>query len=260
MDAIQVERDGDVAVVTFANAEQMNSFDPALLRHLHVTFRDLIEDDSVRGMVLTGSGRAFSAGADVGEFQAHIAQGDITQWILEATRHLHPLMVDLHQCDKPFVAAVNGVAAGGGLGLALAADARIGTPNARFAAGYFGIGASPDGGSTWFLPRLIGQQRTRRFFFDNEVMGADEALATGLLDHVVADAALLEEAVALARRWGAWARHSRGSTKRLLDAQHSNDLETHLDLERGLIAAAGSTADFKEGVAAFHDKRKPSFQ
>jgi 2-(1,2-epoxy-1,2-dihydrophenyl)acetyl-CoA isomerase len=258
MDAIQVTRDEEVAIVTFANAEKMNSFDPAIIAHLRETFRLLIADDGVRAMVLTGEGKAFSAGADVGEFKKHIAAGTITQFILDATAQLHPLMVMLHQCDKPLIAAVNGVAAGGGLGLALVADARIGAPEARFAAGYFGIGASPDGGSTWLMPRLIGVQRTRRFFFENQVLGADDALACGLLDELVPEN-LLAASVALAKRWGAWSPHSRGSTKRLLDAQHSTDFETQLDLERGLIAAAGGTAAFAEGVAAFHERRKPNF-
>ncbi len=258
MDAIQVQR-GDVAIVTFARAESMNSFDPQIIAHIREVFADLIADPEVRAIVLTGSGKAFSAGADVAQFQAAIEEGKVSQWILDATKQLHPLMVEMHQCDTPIVAAVNGVAAGGGLGLALAADARIGNGSARFAAGYFGIGASPDGGSTWFLPRLIGTQRTRRFFFENQVIGAKEALEIGLMDALVEDDALLDEAVAMARRWGAWGRHSRGSTKRLLEAQHHSDLQTQLELERGLIAAAGGTADFREGVAAFTQKRPPNF-
>lgn len=257
--SLEVERRGTVAVLTFANAEKMNSFDPALLADMRRIFAELLADDDIRALVLTGQGKAFSAGADVGEFQRHLEAGTATQFILDATAQLHPLMVDLHQCSKPLIAAVNGVAAGGGLGLAVVADYRIGSSQARFAAGYFGIGASPDGGSTWLMPRLIGAQRTRRFFFDNEVMGADEALRCGLLDELVDDG-LLDRAVQVAAAWGRWAKHSRESTKRLLDAQHANDLETHLDLERGLIAAAGGTADFAEGVAAFHAKRTPDFQ
>ncbi len=259
MEGIQVTREGTVAIVTFAQAERMNSFDPQTLKDLNDTFRDLLADHSVRAMVLTGSGKAFSAGADVGLFEQHVEAGTATQFILDATAGLHPLMVMLHQCGKPLIAAVNGVAAGGGLGLALVADSRIGSPDARFAAGYFGLGASPDGGSTWFMPRLIGTQRTRQFLFNNEVMGADEAHRTGLLDEIVPADELMTRSIALAKKWGAWAFHSRESAKRLLDAQHTNDLESHLDLERGLIAAAGGTADFAEGVKAFRGKRKASF-
>lgn len=259
-DVLDTTIEDGVATLTLTDAERMNSFDPVLLANLHQTFRGLIEDGDVRAMVLTGSGRAFSAGADVALFRHGIEAGTVSEWILLATAQLHPLMALLHRCAKPLVAAVNGVAAGGGLGLALVADSRIGSPQARFAAGYFGIGASPDGGSTWLMPRIIGAQRTRRFFFDNEVMDAKEALACGLLDDVVEADELLDAAVARARLWGRWARHSREATKRLLDAQHSSDLETQLELERGLIAAAGGTADFREGVTAFLDKRPPRFQ
>ena len=168
-------------------------------------------------------------------------------------------MLELHGCGKPLIAAVNGVAAGGGLGLALVADARIGSSAARFAAGYFGIGVSPDGGATWLLPRLIGEQRTRRFFFENEVMDAETALGCGLLDELVPEDDLVASAVGLARRWGSWAFHSRESTKRLLEASLSNDFVAQLDMERGLIAAAAGTAGFREGVAAFVEKRPPDF-
>lgn len=257
--SLEVEHRDGVALVTFANAERMNSFDADTLRAIRRTFRGLMEDDTVQAMVLTGTGRAFSTGADVGMFQAAVADGSITQVVLAATAELHPLMMDLHACGKPFVAAVNGVAAGGGLGLALAADLRIGSDAARFAAGYFGIGASPDGGSTWFMPRLIGTQRTRRFFLNNEIMGADEALRTGLLDEIVPAGELVERAVAMAQRLGCWAAHSREATKRLLEVSLHTDLPTQLDLERGLIAAAGGTSDFAEGVAAFLAKREPLF-
>ncbi len=256
---MDVARDGDVAVLTFANAEHMNSFDPVTLREIRATLMAELQNPEVRAVVLTGSGRAFSTGADVSQFRASIDDGSITKWILEATAELHPLMMDMHQSEKPIVAAINGVAAGGGLGLALAADVRIGSPEARFAAGYFGIGASPDGGSTWFMPRLIGTQRTRRFFLDNEIMGADEAVRTGLMDKQVDADVLLERAVAWAHRLGSWSTHSRSATKRLLESTLHTDLPTQLELERGLIAAAGATGDFAEGVSAFLEKRQPVF-
>ncbi len=257
--ALDVTHQDGVATVRFADAERLNSFDADTLRDIRAVITAQLQDPDVKALVLTGSGRAFSTGADVSRFQAGIEDGSITEWILEATGELHPLMMEMHASATPIVAAVNGVAAGGGLGLALAADLRIGSPDARFAAGYFGIGASPDGGSTWFLPRLIGTQRTRRFFLDNEVMGADEALATGLMDRMVDADALQDEAVATAKRLGAWASHSRAATKRLLESALHTDLPTQLELERGLIAAAGSTPDFAEGVAAFLGKRSPSF-
>ena len=257
--ALRIDDLDGVALLTLENAERMNSFDPGFLSEMRGVVADLLERPDVGGIVLTGSGRAFSAGADVAEFRRSNEEGTTTDWILGATEHLHPMLRDLHASAKPFVAAVNGVAAGGGLGLALAADARIGSPAARFAAGYFGIGASPDGGATWFLPRIIGLQRTRRFFLDNEVMDADTAHGLGLLDEVVEPERLVGHAVETCRRWTRWAPHSVESSKRLLAASLQNDLQTQLDLERGLIAAAGGTRDFREGVASFLEKRTPAF-
>lgn len=260
MSLVSVKRhDGGVAVVTFDKAETMNSLDPATMRQVRATLTDLMADGTVRALVLTGTGAAFCAGANVKQMAAAAKSRESVQWVLDTTAELHPLLLDLHASSKPLVAAVNGVAAGGGLGLALVADCRIGNPQARFAAGYFGIGLSPDGGSTWLLPRLIGTQRTRRFFFANEVMGAEEARTTGLLDEVVPAEQLLERAVAVAREWGQWGAMSRESTKRLLEATVKNDFASHLDLERGLIAAASGTADFAEGTAAFVEKRKAKF-
>ncbi len=250
---------GGVALCTFTRAEAMNSFDPAVIREVRTAVNRLMADDAVRAIVLTGTGKAFSTGADVKAFQKAIDEGTSVQWVLDATAELHPLLADLHASSKPFIAAVNGVAAGGGLGLALVADARIGNAQARFAAGYFGLGLSPDGGSTWLLPRLIGEQRTRRFFFGNEIIAAEEAKRLGLLDEIVPDDQLVARAIEIAGLWGGWARHARESTKRLLAAQSSDDFGEQLDLERGLIAAAAGTADFKEGVSAFLGKRPAKF-
>lgn len=252
--------DGGVAVVKFDKAESMNSLDPATMREVRGAILALLEDPKVRALVLTGSGAAFCAGANVKQMAEASRSRQSIQWVLDTTAELHPLLLELHASSKPLIAAVNGVAAGGGLGLALVADARIGSPHARFAAGYFGIGLSPDGGSTWLLPRLIGTQRTRRFFFTNEVMGASEAADVGLLDEIVTAEQLLPRAVAMAREWGQWGAMSRESTKRLLEATVKNDFASHLDLERGLIAAASGTADFAEGTAAFVEKRKAKFQ
>jgi 2-(1,2-epoxy-1,2-dihydrophenyl)acetyl-CoA isomerase len=251
--------EGGVAVATFAKAETMNSLDPATMWHVRHALLALLEDKRVRAIVLTGSGKAFCAGANVREMQKAAAQGRGPQWVLDTTAELHPLLLELHSSSKPVVAAVNGAAAGGGLGLALVADCRIGSPDARFAAGYFGLGLSPDGGSTWLLPRLVGEQRTRRFFFGNEVIAAEEAARIGLLDEVVPADRLLARAVEVARTWGAWAARSREATKRLLESQSTASFQDQLEAERGLIAAAAGTADFQEGTTAFTEKRKARF-
>ncbi|MES2154908.1 MAG: enoyl-CoA hydratase/isomerase family protein [bacterium] len=257
---VTVQREpGAVAVVTFSRAESMNSFDPKVIGELHRLFRSLLDDVTVRGIVLTGTGKAFCAGADVREFEKGVQSGTAVQWVLDATAALHPLLLEIQESPKVFVAALNGVAAGGGLGLALVADARIANPQARLAASYFRLGLSPDGGATWLMPRLVGFQRARQFFFNNEVMDAEEAFVCGAVDELVPADKLLPRAIELARTWGAWAAHSRGATKRLLAASENHDFGTQLDLERGLIAAAAGTKDFAEGVTAFRGKREPKF-
>lgn len=259
MDAIQVRRDGDVAIVTFANAENMNSFDPELLRHLHVTFRDLIEDPDIRALVLTGTGRAFSAGADVGEFKAHLEAGDVTEWILAATEHLHPLMVALHQCDKPFIAAVNGVAAGAGCSLALACDLRIASEHASFVEAFVHVGLIPDSGSTWFLPRLVGAARAFELCCTGRKVGAEEALAIGLVNQVVPAGELEAAAQKMAAQLAALPPRAIALTKRLLGASFERSLDEQLDAEAYDQETAGLTADHMEGVMAFLEKRKPEF-
>ncbi|HEX2066143.1 MAG TPA: enoyl-CoA hydratase/isomerase family protein [Candidatus Thermoplasmatota archaeon] len=251
--------DGGVALLAFDNSAHAGSIDAGIMAELHAKVRALLADDGVRAIVLTGTGRTFSTGADVRQLAQGSRDGSAPQWVLATTGELHPLLLELRASGKVFVAAVNGVAAGGGLGLALAADARIGGPDARFAAGYFGLGLSPDGGATWLLPRLVGEQRSRQFFFTNEVMPAEEAHFTGILDELVPAGQVVPRALEVARQWGAWSRWSRESTKRLLDAQSTSTLAGQLDLERGLIAAAAATPEFKEGVAAFLEKRKPGF-
>jgi len=127
------------------------------------------------------------------------------------------------------------------------------------AASYAGMGLSPDGGTTWLLPRLVGDQTSRRFFFENEIWSAEQAAALGAIDAIVEHDGLIEAATAMALRWSQWGNHTKEATKHLLDVQSVQDFETHLKHERTLIEAAGTTEAFKEGVAAFIEKRKPEF-
>ena len=157
------------------------------------------------------------------------------------------------------VMAAPGAAAGGGLGLALACDARIAAPQAKLAAAFFKLGLSPDGGTTWLLPRLVGNQVTRRFFFNDEVWSGEEAQEKGAVDTVVAMDVLIDTAVDWAANWGKWSQLSRSGTKQLLDASTSTFFQTQLEFEQALIIAASQTKEFEEGVAAFLEKRDPEF-
>ena len=161
--------------------------------------------------------------------------------------------------EKVFVAAINGSAAGGGLGLALCADYRICVPDAKLAAAFFSLGLSPDGGTTWLLPRLVGTQRAKKFFFDNEVWNGETAFHYGAVDELIESEGLLECAIKKAEKWGSWAESSRRSTKQLIDASTSTFMETQLEFEKLLITNSSMTPDFAEGVSAFLEKRSPKF-
>jgi 2-(1,2-epoxy-1,2-dihydrophenyl)acetyl-CoA isomerase len=248
-----------VRLIRFSGQSATQSFSRTFLPEIAKAIDDGITSPDVRALVLTGEGKFFSAGADINAFAKSIEDGDAPQLIRDLTGVLHPLLVRMRQSPTICVAALNGACAGGGLGLALACDIRIGTPSAKMAASYAGMGLSPDGGTTWLLPRLVGDQIARRFFFENEVWSAEKAEHLGAIDTLVDKESLLESALALAVKWSQWGSHTKEATKHLLDIQSVQDFEAHLKHERTLIEAAGTTEAFKEGVTAFLEKRKPNF-
>ena len=218
-----------------------------------------LSDNSIKAVVITGEGKFFSAGADINAFAKSIENNDAPKLIRDLTGILHPLIVRIRQSPTICVAAINGACAGGGLGLALACDVRIATSEAKIAASYSGMGLSPDGGTTWLLPRLVGTQNSRKFFFENSIWNAQQSLDYGAIDELVESSELLSRATEVAKLWSSWGPHTKEATKHLLDVQTHHDFETHLKHERTLIEAAGTTDAFKEGVAAFLEKRKPNF-
>ncbi len=256
---VDVDSSG-VALVRLTAESAENAFSIETMTEVSSKLHDLMDDDEVSAFVLTGSGRFFCAGADINEFRSCYDEGSIEQLVQGLTDILHPLLISLRQSDTIYVAAMNGAAAGGGLGLALAADYRIAVPETKIAAAFFSLGLSPDGGTTWLLPRLVGEPAARRFFFNNENWSAEEALAAGAVDEVVATENLIERATEVAAEWGRWAKASKEGTKRLLDAQSTNDFATQLLLEQRGIISASLTDDFSEGVDAFLEKRKPRFE
>jgi len=257
---LEVERRESVAVVTLSAEAARNAFNSDSMSEISKTLNTLMSDPDVRGIVLTGTGRFFCAGADIEEFQRSIEDGRIAPLVDDLTSILHPLQVRMRTDPTILIAAVNGAAAGGGLGLALACDARLAVADAKLAAAFFKLGLSPDGGTTWLLPRLVGNHATRRFFFNDETWSGDEALEKGAVDEVVSPDELIDRAVELASDWGRWSNVSRSATKQLLDSSTSTFFQTQLEFEQALIIAASQTDDFAEGVAAFLEKRDPKFQ
>lgn len=251
------EIEDGVARITLNRPDAANSFDSELARELHDAVVRCDEDPCVRAVLLSGQGRMFCAGGDIGSFVA--AGDDLPQLIKHITVWLHGAIARLSRMEKPVVVAVNGPAAGAGFGLAMCGDLVLAGASAKFSMAYTGIGVSPDGGASYLLPRLVGLRRTQELMLSNRRLSADEALGWGLVTQVVADEALAEEAMKLARQMAQGPTRAYGVIKQLLLSSYDTGLETQMELEaRGIAGMTGST-DGREGIAAFAEKRKPVF-
>ena len=249
---VEVTRDGAVQTITLNRPEKMNAF----TRNLHAELREALKqarDPEVRAVVVTGAGRAFCAGQDLTEFSE---TGDIGA-ALRAT--YHPNVLAVRALEKPVIAAVNGACAGAGLSFACACDIRIASDAAMFVPGFIGIGLIPDAGGTYFVHRLLGASRAFEWMSSNRRLTAAEAHAWGLVSEVVEADALPARAAELAAFYAGLPTRAIGMTKRLFDHADTATLDEQLELEAQLQAAAASGEDFREGVAAFLEKRAPNF-
>jgi 2-(1,2-epoxy-1,2-dihydrophenyl)acetyl-CoA isomerase len=252
---ITVERAAHVATLTLNRPDAYNALNLGLGRDLFTASIELDDDPDVRCIVITGSGRAFCAGGDVKDFVD--ALGRIGAHIKELTTYLHGAVSRLARCDKPVIMAVNGVAAGGGLSLALAGDLVIAAESARLTMAYSKIAATPDGSSSYYLPRLIGLRRAMELYFTNRVLSAREAVEWGLITRAVPDAELRSTVDTLARELAQGPSRAFGGAKRLFHQSTWESLETQMELEAQAIAACGHTEDFRAGVTAFAEKKTP---
>lgn len=252
MAEVEVSRDGGVQTITLNRPDKLNAF----TRTLHAELQGALEearDPAVRAVVITGAGRGFSAGQDLTAF----AEGGDVAAMLRATYHVNVRAI--RSLEKPVIAGVNGVCAGAGLSLACACDIRLASDAAFFVPGFVGIGLIPDSGGTYFLQRLLGTARAFEWMTSNRRLTAAEAQAWGLVSEVVEAesfaARLAERAAELAAgptRAIAW-------TKRLYDEAATSTLEEQLEREAETQVEAAQTADFREGVAAFGEKREARF-
>jgi 2-(1,2-epoxy-1,2-dihydrophenyl)acetyl-CoA isomerase len=233
--------------------ERLNAFTPEMHREL----KDALERaaQEARAVLLTGAGRGFCAGQDLSQRRGN----DVPD--LGATIHdlYNPLIRAMRALEMPIVAAVNGVAAGAGMSLALASDIALAARSATFLQAFVKVGLVPDSGSTYFLPRLAGIARARALAMLGEKITAEEAASWGLIWKVVDDDQLLAEALRLARHLATQPTRALALIKRAFNATLTNDLDAQLDLERDLQRIAGMTDDYREGVAAFFEKRPPRF-
>ena len=251
---VEVSRDGGVLTLTLNRPDVLNAFNQAMHAALAGALKGA-RDPEVRAVVITGAGRGFCVGQDLTEFRE--APGDIGARLRAG---YHPNILALRALEKPVVAAVNGPAAGAGLSLACACDVRLAAESASFVPAFIGIGLVPDSGSSYFVSRLLGPSRAFEWMTQNRKLGAAEARDLGLVSEVVADDGLAERAAELARSYAAGPTRGIGMTKRLFDRAATAILEDQLELEAQLQTAATGTEDFAEGVAAFLEKRPPSFR
>ena len=252
MAEVEVARDGAVQTITLNRPDVLNAFN----RALHAGLRDALKearDPDVRAVVITGAGRGFCAGQDLTEFQE---APDVGGSLRET---YHPNVLAIRALEKPVIAAVNGACAGAGLSLACACDIRIASDSAAFVPGFVGIGLVPDAGGTYFIHRLLGAPRAFEWMSSNRRLSAAEAHAWGLVSEVVEADALAARAAELASTYAALPTRAIGMTKRLFDHADTATLEEQLEMEAQLQAAAAQTEDFREGVAAFVEKRPPRF-
>ena len=249
--------DAGVARLTLNRPDAANAIDLALARALEEAASEIAANEAVRVVLLRGAGARFCAGGDVRSFaNAGDDLGDALHAVLSA---LHPAVELLAGIDAPVVAAVQGSAAGAGLSLVAGADLVVAAASTKFVMAYTGIGLVPDGGSTWYLPRVIGMRRAMELALTNRVLSADEACSWGLVNQVVEDADLTDAVEALVGRLAAGATKAQGSVKQLVRSSLATTLDAQLAHEATRMVLAGGSADGREGVAAFIETRPPSF-
>jgi enoyl-CoA hydratase/carnithine racemase len=262
LDTLSIEIDGEIGTLTLDRPDSLNAMSPEMIFELTVASGWLADQAPLRGLVVTGAGeRAFSSGGDVNWFKGGVddPEIDLPANVRRGAEVLHQAIVDFRRIPYPVIAAVNGVAAGAGFSLALMCDIRIASQNAAFVCAYGRIGASPDGGMTYFLPRVVGPAKALELLLNDPLLSAEDALEMGIVSKVVPPDELLAEAHAKAAKLAPKAPHYVRMAKRLIGESLDNSLTEHLQVERHGIADSMGTEDLREGVTAFFEGREPKF-
>ncbi|MGH9880746.1 MAG: enoyl-CoA hydratase-related protein, partial [Pyrinomonadaceae bacterium] len=256
---IQLEIRDAVALLTLNRPDALNAISVVMAREIRDAIGEAVESGA-RALVLTGAGRAFCAGGDLREMQKLAAlDGRVEAFFDEPLLLLNECVLLMRSTPLPFIAAVNGVASGGGCNLALACDLVIAGESARFNQAFIKIGLTPDCGGSFILPRTIGWKRATELMMTGDVISADKAAEMGMINNVVPDDELMSRALALAEKLAQSPTAAIGRIKELIEASGTNDYGGQLELERKAQLQSGQTADFREGVAAFIEKRPPKF-
>ena len=258
MSPILVSQEAGVLSVTLNRPDKLNAFNPDMHQLLRKALERARDEPEVRAVLLTGAGRGFCAGQDLAERNVSVETPlDLS---VSLGSYYNPLVRRMRELPKPIVCAVNGVAAGAGANIALACDLVIAARSASFVQSFARLGLVPDSGGTWFLPRLLGSARATGLALLGDKLSAEQAEQWGLIWRVVEDDKLLKEAMELAQVLAEGPTKGYGLVKKALNAAWGNSLDAQLDLERDLQREAGLTHDYREGVAAFMQKRKPQYK
>lgn len=256
---IRFEKSEGIATITLNRPENMNTFNIVMLNELVSVLEEVAVDDEIRAVILTGKGRAFSAGADVknvddllGLQKVRVENQDILKLVIR-------VVLAIRQLSKPVVAAVNGVAAGASANFALACDIIVASEKAKLAENFINIGLVPDGGGTYFLPQRIGYHRAAEIFFTGKILSAQEALDLGLYNRVVSPEEVLNAARQLAQELAQKPTRTIAAGKAILNREVVPRLRAYLEDEAQKQRSMMTTQDAKEGITAFIEKRKPKF-
>lgn len=258
-EAIGVERHSGVALVTLNRPDSLNALTIDMMQRFRDAMDDIGSDTKIRAVLLTGAGRGFCAGADLSALASN-DDADDAMTIADCLREfINPALLAIAAMPKPVIAAVNGAAAGAGCGIALMADIVVAARSARFIQSFANIGASPDAGSSWILPRILGPNRATAMMMLAEPVDAETACRWGMVHKIYDDADLLTEATAMAERMARGPAESYAAIKQLVRAKIATDLAAQLALEADRQEAIFETPDLREGIAAFVARRPPVF-
>ena len=258
-ETIQLEMHASICVLTLNRPDRLNALTVQVAKDFNAGIHEALERGA-RVIVLTGAGRAFCAGGDVREMQDIAGtEGRAEAFFDEPLHLLNESILLIRQTPVPFIAAVNGVASGGGCNLALACDLVIAAESAKFNQAFIKIGLVPDCGGTFMLPRLVGWKRAAELMFTGDLITAQRAAEMGMINSVATDGELMSQVMAMAEKLANAPTAAIGRIKQLIDASAANDWRSQLDLERKAQIESGKTRDFVEGVSAFLEKRPPRF-
>jgi len=257
-DTLEYEVADSVATITINRPEAANSLSMEMCKELMQASIEVDDDPDVRAVVFRGSGRFFCTGADLRGFPP--AGPEMATFVKEMTTYLHAAVSRFARMDAPMITAINGTCAGAGMSLALIGDLALAGESSRFTMAYSRIGLTPDGSSTYFLPRLVGLRRAIELCLTNRMLSAQEALDWGMINRIVPDDELHEAAHALAAQLAAGPTESIGAAKRLYHLSWNESLETQMEYETRAITEAARRPETKEGLAAFFEKRDPVFR